>query len=202
MADKELNQRLQRLAGLVSELETISDPKSRATAKELVQLVMDLHGAAFERILESIFAQGETGHRVIDQLGAEPLVSSLLVLYGLHPEELEARVAGALRKVSSELRSHQVSAELVSVESGEVRVRAAVGANTCGSTAGTARTLIENAIYEVAPDVTSLLIEGLDGKQASGFVSLEKLMGGSETSGVVRESSAAKGERIQEAIGD
>jgi hypothetical protein len=131
MADKDLNQRLQRLAGLVGELESIADPKSRATAREVVQLIMDLHSAALERILEKMFAEGETGQRVIDQLGADPLISSLLVLYGLHPEELATRVARGLQRVSSELRSHQVSAELVGIENGEVRVRAAVGANAC-----------------------------------------------------------------------
>jgi Fe-S cluster biogenesis protein NfuA len=201
MADKDLNQRLQLLAGLVGELESIADPKSRATAREVVQLIMDLHSAALERILEKMFAEGETGQRVIDQLGADPLISSLLVLYGLHPEELATRVARGLQRVSSELRSHHVSAELVGIENGEVRVRAAVGANACGSTAGTARTLIENAIYEVAPDVTSLLIDGLEGKQASSFVSLEKLMG-CESSGLVRGSVSAKDERMQEATGD
>jgi hypothetical protein len=61
--------------------------------------------------------------------------------------------------------------------------------------------LIENAIYEVAPDVTSLLIDGLEGKQASSFVSLEKLMG-CESSGLVRGSVSAKDERMQEATGD
>jgi len=201
MADKGLKQRLERLAALVSELETISDPKSRATAKELVQLVMDLHSAALERILEKMFAEGEIGQRLIDQMGAEPLVSSLLVLYGLHPEDLDTRVATALRRVHSELRSHHVSAELTSIENGAVRVRAALGANACGSTAGTARTLIENAIYEVAPDVISLAIEGLDGKQASGFVSLETLLSG-ETPDVGRRTATAKDERMQEAIGD
>jgi Fe-S cluster biogenesis protein NfuA len=201
MADKELNQRMQRLSGLVGELETIADPKSRAAAREVVQLVMDLHGQAFERILEVVFASGESGQRVIDQLGADPLVSSLLVLYGLHPEELDGRVSGALKKVATELRSHKVSAELISVEDGAVRVRAAVAANTCGSTAGTARTMIENAIYEVAPDVTSLVIEGLDGKPASGFVSLETLTG-IDSAERVREIPASESERMQPVVGD
>ncbi len=176
MPDKEFDERLKRLAELVSDLETIADPSARATAKELVQLVMDLHGAALERILEKLFANGEVGQQMIDQLGADSLVSSLLVLYGLHPEELDARVASALRKLGPDLRSHGVNAELISTDNGNVRVRASVNATSCGSITTTARTLLENAIYEAAPDAQSVLIEGLEGKTASGFVGLEKLL--------------------------
>jgi Fe-S cluster biogenesis protein NfuA len=176
MPEKEFDQRLKRLAGLVSDLETIADPSARATAEELVQLVMDLHGAALERILEKLFANGEVGQQMIDQLGVDPLVSSLLVLYGLHPEELDARVASALRKLGPDLRSHGVNAELISTDNGNVRVRASVNATSCGSITTTARNLLENAIYEAAPDAQSVLIEGLEGKNASGFVGLEKLL--------------------------
>lgn len=201
LESKELNQRLQRLAGLVGELESIADPQVRATTKDLVQLVMDMHSAALERILEKMFAAGETGQRLIDQLGADPLVSSLLVLYGLHPEELGTRVSAAVQKADVELRSHGVHAELLGVRNGVVRVRAIMGANTCGSSAATARTVLENAIYEAAPDITSLVIEGLDGKQASGFVSLDKLMGGSEHARVQPVSSNAT-TVLNEATGD
>jgi hypothetical protein len=35
---------------------------------------------------------------------------------------------------------------------------------------------LEGAIYDAAPDLTSLAIEGLEEKSASGFVALDKLM--------------------------
>jgi hypothetical protein len=37
---------------------------------------------------------------------------------------------------------------------------------------------VEEAIYEAAPEVGSLVIEGLEGKFASGFVSLDTLVSG------------------------
>lgn len=175
MADKELNQRVQRIAGLVNELERLGDPKIRASVKELLQLVMDMHAAGFERILEVLFDKGEIGRETIDQLGADPLVSSLLVLYGLHPEELEQRVLAALRKVSPELRSHGIEVALTGIEEGAVTIRAAVVTAGCGSTSANAKTVLENAIFEAAPDVSSIVIEGLDGKPASGFVPLTSL---------------------------
>jgi Fe-S cluster biogenesis protein NfuA len=175
--DKELRQQLQRVAGLVREVEEIADPKTRSAVKELIQTLMDVHGAGFERILECIFQTGEIGQQIIDQVGADPLVGSLLVLYGLHPDDLETRVNKAFRRIAADLRSHGVEPELMSIRGTEVRLRASVGAHACGSTATTARKTLEEAIYEAAPDITSLAIEGLDGKAASGFVSLEKLLG-------------------------
>lgn len=193
----ELKQRLERLTGLVGELESIADPKARASARDLISLVMDLHGEAFERILEQMFAQGEAGERIIGQLASDPLVSSLLVLYGLHPDDLGTRATAAVARACKDLKSHGVSAELISADDGTVRVQATVAPGSCGSTTMTARKLLENAIYDAAPDLSSVVIEGLEGKQPSGFVSLRSLLpdapGDSQPShgraGVLRESA-------------
>ena len=46
MADsKDFRGDIQRIGGLVQEIESIADPAVRATAKDMVQSLMDLHGA-------------------------------------------------------------------------------------------------------------------------------------------------------------
>lgn len=174
---KELRQQLQRVADLVREIEEIADPKARAAARELVQTVTEVHGAALERILDRIFQTGDCGQRVIDELGTDPLVSNVLVLHGLHPDDLETRVCKTLRHVAADLRAHGVDVELISVSDGAIRLNAKVGAHAFASTSTTARKTLEEAIYEAAPDMTSLTIEGLDTKPASNFIALEKLLG-------------------------
>jgi Fe-S cluster biogenesis protein NfuA len=174
--ERELRQRLQRLSALVRELEEAADPNVRSAAKELVQLLMDLHGAAIERMMDGVFQIGESGQRAIDEFGADPLVGSLLVLYGLHPDDLETRVARALQRLAPALHSHGVELGPADIQGSAITIQVTLGAHQCGSTAKTVRALIEEAIYEVAPDITSLVIQGLDGKVASGFVSLEKLL--------------------------
>jgi hypothetical protein len=52
--DRELRERIQRIGGLVEEVEAIADPAVRARTKDLVQSLMDLHGAALERALEIV----------------------------------------------------------------------------------------------------------------------------------------------------
>jgi hypothetical protein len=49
--------------------------------------------------------------------------------------------------------------------------------HACGSTIENVRSMVEEGIYEYAPDVTSLAISGLEGQPSSGFVSLESLAG-------------------------
>ena len=177
--DKDFRERVQRIGGLVQEIEAIADPALRATTKELVQSLMDMHGAVLERALEIVSAAGDPGMSLIEQLGRDPMVSSVLVLYGLHPEDLDARVLKAIDRVKPQLRKQGCEVELLGLSEGAVRLRVQTGEHTCGSTAKTAQATLEGAIYEAAPDIASLAIEGLDGQAASGFVALNMLTGGS-----------------------
>jgi Fe-S cluster biogenesis protein NfuA len=179
MADsKEFRSKIQKIGGLVAELEHISDPESRAGAKALVQLLLDLHAAGLEQVMEIASADSDAGAGLIDRLGRDPLVSSLLVLYGLHPLHLEDRVAQAVEKVAPSVRKGGGKLELLSAEHGFVRVHVQLEGHTCGSTGKTLRTMVEDALYEAAPDMQALVIEGLDEPSgAAGFVPLNKLGG-------------------------
>ena len=61
-----------------------------AHAKELMESLMELHGAGFDRILEIAAAAGNND--LIEAFARDNLVGSLLVLYGLHPDDFETRV--------------------------------------------------------------------------------------------------------------
>jgi len=141
-----------------------------------VQLIMEFHGTGLDRTLEILAQAGEPGMAIIEQLGRDPLVSSLLVLYGLHPDSLETRVTKAVERLEPKIRKDGALVQLLGMEGGAVRIRVTPGEHTCGSTSKTLQTMVEDAIYEVAPDIASLSVEGLEGKAASGFVSLGKLM--------------------------
>jgi hypothetical protein len=68
-------------------------------------------------------------------------------------------------------------AKLVSINGGEVRVRVRIEGHACGSTSRTVQGTVEEAIYEAAPDLTSLVVEGLEEPADSGFIAVEKLIG-------------------------
>ncbi|MGA9543820.1 MAG: NifU family protein [Candidatus Sulfotelmatobacter sp.] len=179
---RDFREDIQRIGGLVQEIESIADPAIRAATKDLVQSLMDLHGAALEKALEIVAETGETGMSIIDRLGRDSLVGSVLILYGLHPEDLESRVVKAVDRVRQQLRKQGCEVELLGVNDGAIRLLVETGSHTCGSTAKTVQATLEAAMYDAAPDLTSLVIEGLDEKPASGFVALDKLMGGAAPS--------------------
>jgi Fe-S cluster biogenesis protein NfuA len=179
----DVRQNIQRVGGLVQEIESIADPAIRAATKDLVQSLMDLHGAALERALDIVSEAGEPGMNIIDRLGRDPLVSAVLVLYGLHPENIDSRVARALDRVRPQLRKHGCEVELVSVHDGAIRLRVETGSHTCGSTAKTLQSMLEEAMYDAAPDLASLSIEGFEEKPASGFIALDQLIAGASAPG-------------------
>jgi Fe-S cluster biogenesis protein NfuA len=175
--DKDFQLKVQRIGALVQDLEQIADPESRASAKALVQLLLDLHAVGLERALELVAGNGEAGQRIIDDLGRDPLVSSLLVLYGLHPLDMESRALRAVEKIQPRVRKGGGELEILSLEAGVVRLHLRVTGHACGSTGKTLKAMVEEALYEAAPDMNSLLIEGLEEESRSGFIPLDKLGG-------------------------
>jgi Fe-S cluster biogenesis protein NfuA len=180
--EREFQERVKKIGSLVQELDNVADPAAGTAAKALLQSLMDLHGTGLERVLEIVFQSSDGGSRVIDELGRDPLVGSLLILYGLHPEDLQTRVERKLEQIRSKLSKMGTEAELLSVTGGEVRLRMKSDGHACGSTAHSMRAMVEEEIYDAAPDLTSLAIEGLEEKSASGFVEVERLLGTSRGS--------------------
>jgi Fe-S cluster biogenesis protein NfuA len=174
-SEKDFQQRVQRIGALVQEIEAIADPAVRASTTQLVQLIMEFHGTGLDRALEMLANAGGPGMEMIEQLGRDPMVSSLLVLYGLHPDSLETRVTKAVDRLQPKMRKDGALVELLGIEDGAVRIRVTPGEHACGSTSKALQAAVEDAIYEAAPDIASLSVEGLEGKPASGFVALNKL---------------------------
>jgi Fe-S cluster biogenesis protein NfuA len=158
--DKDFRKRMGRIETLVQEIERFRDPEARAHAREFAQTLLELHSVALERMLEHLAAVGNTGLELIDSLARDDLVGSLLLLYGLHPVDIETRVRLALEKARPHLRSQGGTVELLGVAGGVARLRLRIGIDPDGSlpTMNLKRT-IEDAIYDKAPDVTAIEVE-------------------------------------------
>jgi Fe-S cluster biogenesis protein NfuA len=178
--DKDLQKRMQRIGEIVEQLESTADPNARAIAKELLESLLALHGAALEKILSITSQAGETGESLIRKFGGDQLISSLLLLYGLHPCDMQTRVTAALEKSRGFLDSHSAKAELVSIsDDGAVTLRLHLKPGGCGSTAATVKSTLEAAVQDAAPDASSILVQEADnGAPRSGFVSVAQLAGG------------------------
>jgi Fe-S cluster biogenesis protein NfuA len=164
-------QQMARIEELVQEIETLPDAKSRETAAELVQLLMEFYGQGLARMLA---IGGTADSHVVDAYAQDPLVSQILMLHGLHPVDLPTRVEKALEKVRPLLHSHGGDVELLSIENGLVRLRLEGSCHGCPSSTMTLKNAIQEAIYEFAPDVSGLDVAGLaEPRPPAGFVPLE-----------------------------
>jgi Fe-S cluster biogenesis protein NfuA len=175
--DTEYQEQIRQLGKLVAEWDQLPDSASKNAGRELVQLLMDVHGAGLERMMEIIFECAEGGPAIIHKLGQDDRTGSLLLLYSLHPDDLETRVQKAADHIRPRLRKLACTVDSVDVHDGVVKVHLSTAGHGCGSSAGDIRSIVEEGIYELAPDVTSLEILGLEPPVPSGFVSLEKLIG-------------------------
>lgn len=176
-SDGEFQEQVRQLGKLVAQFDELPDGVTKTAATELVQLLMDVHGRGLERVMEIVFDSGDSGPTIIDKLGQDSIVGNLLLLYSLHPDGLEARIQSALDRIRPRLRKLACSIELESVQESTVQVRLATSRHTCGSSTKDLRSIVEDGMYEFAPDVTSLEILGLEEPTPVGFVTLESLLG-------------------------
>ncbi len=133
---------------------------ARERAEELVRLVADLYGAGLERVLDIVYDAGRLDDEVLAALAADELVSSLLLVHGLHPYDVGQRVEQALVSVRPYLGSHGGDVELVEVsDDGVVRLRLLGSCDGCPSSSVTLKLAVEGAIEAAAPDVTGIVVE-------------------------------------------
>ena len=162
---------------LVTKFEHLPDSPQKAKGRELIQLLMEVHAEGLERVMEVVFESRESGGPLITLLGNDDVAGALLLLYSLHPEALETRINTAVERIRPRLRKLSCAIDDVTINEGAVSLRITKAGHSCGSSNGELRSLVENGIYELAPDVTSLEVLGLEEKSANGFVALESLVG-------------------------
>nr|WP_281376826.1 NifU family protein [Edaphobacter lichenicola] len=110
-------------------------------------------------------------------MGQDPIVGNLLLLYSLHPDEFKTRVQKAIERMRPRLRKLSCTVELEDLQEGAVRVRLSTSGHSCGSSTNDLRSIVEDGMYEFAPDVTSIEVLGLEEPTPVGFVTLESLLG-------------------------
>jgi Fe-S cluster biogenesis protein NfuA len=143
-----------RVEELLAEIRA-ADPAVAGRAEEVVGLLVDLYGEALTRVVDLV---DETG--LMEGIIDDPLLASLLLLHGLHPEPVEPRIERALDRIRPGLGGKKL--DVVQLEdSGKLKLRLSSPLDGCPSTIGTVQQTIEDAVAEWAPEVTAVSIEGL-----------------------------------------
>lgn len=153
--------RAERIETLIQEVSTFPDPRSRATTQELIQALLDMYGEGLARILELTYQSQAAGSTLIETFAQDDLLASLFMLHGLHPVDLETRIAQALVEVRPYLQSHGGNVELVRIEDGIAYLQLEGSCHGCPASTITLKLAIEEAIYKAAPDLDGLQVEGV-----------------------------------------
>lgn len=133
----------------IPELLAALEGREQAAARELVRVVLELHGAAIAAVMEAVGADAALRAR----LACDARVRPVLLLHGLHPEPVEARVAQALRAVA------EVSVTSMALTGGALHLGlACAGKPRPGARL---RERVERAVFDAAPELEALRIEGL-----------------------------------------
>ena len=166
---EDFQKRVERIESLTRAMEATRDPEARALARELIQAVTDLHGAGFERMIEIVHDRGADD--LMEALTEDPLAGRLMILHGLHPLDLQARVARAIERVGPVFRKQHAEVELLAVECAVAQLRISFSQPASRGVGRSLRKAIEEEIFALAPDVTR--IDGMDALGESDLVTIE-----------------------------
>jgi Fe-S cluster biogenesis protein NfuA len=145
----------ERIEQLLDELHATADPRACERAEELLRLVTELYGGALARVVEVATAEAPA---LLDALLADDLVRSLLLVHGLHPDDLGARVERALEDVRPFLAQHGGDVELLDIDHAAhaVLIRLLGSCDGCPSSAVTLQQSVERAILDAAPEILTI----------------------------------------------
>lgn len=143
---------------------------SRERAEALVAEVVELYGAALERIVRAV------GPAAVGALTDDDLVASLLLVHGLHPHDVTRRVSDALERVRPYLGSHGGDVELLDVTNDVVHLRFQGSCKSCPSSAVTLELAVEDAVRAAAPEVATIEVVAAEPEVTDTLISAESLM--------------------------
>jgi Fe-S cluster biogenesis protein NfuA/nitrite reductase/ring-hydroxylating ferredoxin subunit len=150
-----------RVEELLDALKSGGFGPAAGAAEELVGLLVGLYGDGLARILTVLDEHGAAGADMIAALADDPLVESLLLLHGLHPLDVDARIQQALDRVRPYLGSHAGGVEYLGVTDGVARLRLEGSCHGCPSSTVTVQLAITGAVQDAAPEVTDVVVEGM-----------------------------------------
>jgi Fe-S cluster biogenesis protein NfuA/nitrite reductase/ring-hydroxylating ferredoxin subunit len=150
-----------RVEELLDSLKSGGFGPAAQAAEELVGLLVGLYGDGLAQIMTVLSEQGREGADMIAALADDPLVESLLLLHGLHPLDVDARIQRALDRVRPYLGSHAGGVEYLGVSDGVARLRLEGSCHGCPSSTVTVQLAITGAVQDAAPEVTEVVVEGM-----------------------------------------
>ena len=150
-----------RIQEWVEKIQQLPDSAAREMLEECLGSVLSFYGHGLERILRLIDERGPEGDPVRRALLADPGVTGLLLIHGLHPIPLEQRLNTALEKVRPYMESHGGGVTLLRLEDDRAVLQLQGHCQTCPSSTVTLELAVRSAIEEACPDLIDYEVLGI-----------------------------------------
>lgn len=157
--DYNLQRTAERIDTLIKEFEASGDRVMREKAEDLVRVLMELQGAALGKILEYVRDSGETAEKLLDRLTHDELIEGLLVVHGLHPQDVETRVTRALDRLSPSLEAHGGGVKYLDFKDGILSLQLEGSCHGCPSSSATLNSSIQKAVEQAVPEVLRIEVK-------------------------------------------
>lgn len=160
MPDESLHRESERIAALLDEAQAMAGPLTWQRIDELIQRVVGLYGAGIASLVDIAKKTSRNAAVLEDTIEADELVSSLLIVHGVHPLSTRRRVERAIADVCARAgeSAMDIDVEVVDIDPGDVvTLRLSNGTPSSRNAMADA---IKRAIDARAPEVARVDIEG------------------------------------------
>jgi hypothetical protein len=155
-----------RVEQALARLDAINDASARELARDAIAALLDYHAEGLRRLSERLRDAGEDGDRLLQIAVDDQVVASLLLLHGVHPSSVAARVRRAFGDVLASRGGDGGAVEVLSISDAAIRLRV-TGTESL-------RRAVARAVEEAAPDVEHVEVFST---ATSDFVPLARLTG-------------------------
>ncbi|MHA3771221.1 NifU family protein [Verrucomicrobiota bacterium sgz303538] len=162
-----MNRLGERLQELVEEAATLPDPSSRELLQECMETVLAFYGRGLERVLQLATETDGEERKLYDRMIDDSILRGLLLIHGLHPDDLSTRLQQALSKIRPYMESHGGDVEILSLDDGVAKLRLRGSCESCPSSTVTMELAVRHAIEEACPDLLGFEVEGANSPPAS-----------------------------------
>jgi hypothetical protein len=150
--DAQLRRDARGIEDLLAEAQAHSSPEAWALIEECVGRLVQLYGSGLTRAIDHARQAGADRAAYDQRLAGDELLSSLLVLHGLHPRSTEERVRGALAKLAVQLGA---VAQLAAID---IDGAAYIHLGACALPDDFAAEAIRHALLQVAPELARVVV--------------------------------------------
>lgn len=158
--DARLRAESAQIERLLDELREMVPPPAWQRIEQVLRRVVSLYGAGLGHALAHAHAAGASD-AFEARLCEDPLLASLLVLHGLHPQPTAVRVERTLALLREHLGVSEDDLALESIDDGVVHLRASARLGGGSMSPRMAESVVRHALEEAAPELEHIEIVGL-----------------------------------------